>query len=341
MVESNHKAKYLEENYQFIYQGVKEQFNSSLIINSLSDALLYFNVLTGDIKKSRKYLRSIYDLIIKIKTSEGLSEFISKNTQRIGDELRIEKYCNQINNEFIGLKLDRNRTKIIETKLQNFINEYTQKKGIHKIQKIEELVSNLSLIARQLLYERNQDLESDRNIERPSCFNDQYWLKDGYSVGYIYILTNLYMPGLVKIGVTQNDAIKRANQLSLGKLEMDKILSFLLKEYEYIKYPDIVAKTLSRITGVPGDFNLEYCRKTLINFPIGKNNASIEKVIHHDLVRSIRDEHELFDENFNYDLYQKEFFAVPSIKYTILFVEKILDQFDFKLKQLELKNITS
>lgn len=336
---SNYKEKYLEENYPYVYDGAKKEFSSSLIIESLSDTLLYFNVLTGDIKKSRKYLRKIYDLLIRTQTPKDLHEIIFKHKKRIIAKIRAEKYENQINKDFIGLKDDSNQTDKIKTKIQHLLNEFYKKNGNHKIEKIEEMSANLSFIARTLLYKRSQNLESNRDVEWSHHFNSEYWFKQGYSIGYIYILSNLYMPGLVKIGVTGNEAIKRANELSRGKLEKDKILNFFLKEYEYIKYPEIIATTLSRVTGVPGDFNLEYYRKTLIKFPIGKNNASIQKVIHNDLINSLQNEHDLFDENFNYDLYHKEFFTVPSTKYAILFVEKMLDRFDFTLKQLELKSI--
>jgi len=66
----------------------------------------------------------------------------------------------------------------------------------------------------------------------------------------------------------------------------------------------------------------------------------IEKIIHNQITHSLRSNYDKWaDENLNDDLFQKEFFAVPSIRYAILFVEELLDQTDLILKQQELQNL--
>lgn len=338
---SNYKARYLKENYPYIYEAVKIRFNSSQLIDSFSDALRYLLVLTGNKKDSNRYLRKIFELAVNNKTMKELPAFIDEYKNSICTKIRAKKYENYINENLDQLQFDKDQAGHYQIKINHIIDDYFNKPDFFNMEMMEEAAAHLSFIARELLTRRKHLKISIKNVERPHRFDHLFWSGRGYSIGYIYILTNLYNPGLVKIGVTKNLPIERANELSRGKLEREKILNFFLNEYGERNYAEFVAETLSRITGVPGDFNLEYCRKTLIDYPLGHNGIFIEIFIHDSIVESLRDKLELFDENLSHDLYHKEFFLVPSTKYAIIFVDKTLDDFDFLLKQKELIHLAS
>lgn len=183
--------------------------------------------------------------------------------------------------------------------------------------KIDELVSKLARLTRKFLYEY-------RESKTAHCWNfldNKNWQHYENEIGYIYILSNKFMPGLVKIGTTTHSPIERANTLSRGKVDKDKIMNYLINEWEIRAFPEILVEALSKATGVPGDFQVEYWRKTVLN-------KRVETFIHDKLRDAVR------SDEYYPDLLQKEFFIVPSIKYAIQFVEECMDECDRVLLRL-------
>lgn len=184
---------------------------------------------------------------------------------------------------------------------------------------IDRTIEISSRISRNLLADYLNEYVSNSREEIWRYFPDaKYWrekwwhLRDDYfdkepnPIGYIYIMANKFMPGLVKIGKSI-DPIRRAKQLSGQK----------------------------GAEGVPGNFSVEYARETAILKTF--KNLSIEKHIHHNLMVRLREDGHV-DENSNEDLLEKEFFIVPSLKYAILFVEEQIDNFERFLVRVKYEN---
>ncbi len=189
----------------------------------------------------------------------------------------------------------------------------------------EESASKLSQLSRILFgIVDDYDLYHFSPEIKPKIDYD-YWKKLGYQVGEIYILNNNYMPGIVKIGKTILEPEDRARSLSQENIDLKKLTEELSIQ-TYI--PEILAKALSRNTGVPYYFNVVYSRETVLDYPIGKKKYCIEKLIHNELEYEIQESNNKYLEYDNKNLRNCEFFAVPSIKYAIRFVEEILDRFD-------------
>ena len=122
-------------------------------------------------------------------------------------------------------------------------------------------------------------------------------------------MRNKYIPGLVKIGKSQS-ALLRTETLETEK-----------------KGP----------TGVPGLFEVEYARETLLSIKYGNIETHIQNHLRNKLVEEgYLDKEILQIWEIEYEL--KEFFIVPSVKYAILAVEEELDKFEKYLAIIDFRN---
>lgn len=272
--------------------------------------LLFKEISDANLTNKKEILEHIEEYTNKIDKGARIKRFEKVEDKKI--EERKKNYYEISNKEkdyyrkyFSGLNDSlRDRIKIL------FMNDQIGKlivdTGI-KESEIDEIMGLSAKLARRFYDESDY---SDYFLNRSQqhfwdSFNYEYWKKKGYTIGYIYIMSNKFMPGLVKVGKTDRS-------------------------------PDERAEELSRPEGVPGKFKIEYVRKTVLDYslPYGGVDLQIEKIAHKQLGDSLLNtEHfkEFFGEKIdedNCDLEESEFFVVPSTKFVILNVDESLDIFD-------------
>jgi len=302
-------------------------FESEIIYIEISETLIFFYTIL-DKKKARKKLKKIVKNVSEQKYSKAIIiiEKIREQRNLIAESERKERYKKyiediyssasvlqrmpEIKNEYLS------KIKKIEVSLKQAFKLVPKK--IEYTSEIEKCFSDLAAIARNARSEVCYNSTIFKYYKSPNNFDFEYWYNKEYKIGQIYILSNPYMPGLVKIGLAVNSAVDRAYKLSNGKGEKDKILKYLLNEHEFIYRPDIIASALSKITGVPGDFKVEYHRLTILDYPVqwaDGQSYNIEKIIHKAVSSKSYGQYEWGEENFEPDI----IFIIVSVALIITF----------------------
>lgn len=314
---------YLSKEYNYIAEQLASEGYPKQIGRRLSGLLLYWLRQFGK-KRATRLVKKVFNKLEKNKDNNGdesemlelISSYVSaleeaESTRRY-DNFELEKYPNLIELHKPAWK-EKNETRTILAKLQRDLNNYQQLLLPGKIDfidskirrdEIDKIARTLAELARNLLQHYRLQI-GGAAFEGYWRWRDyehwHYWVSRGHTIGYIYILSNDYMPGLVKIGKTERVPHDRRDELS-------------------------------RFEGVPGNFQIEYERATVLDYnPVGDAPA-IERMIHKKLRAKLLND-DLTDGVC--DLFTKEFFVVPSVRYAILFVEKELDAFDEYLSFLE------
>jgi len=326
------KLSYLYEEYRYIVEQFVSEQVPIQVGDKLAELYIYWRSIIIDEKSANQRVKAAFEIVKMTKQINKASSQILKkleahfnaSEQKEREERyeRVELKRRQNVKEKISQKEIDETTQIFQDfrKELNFFlcnPRFEKKPWSHFVhcniqrEEIDETVGTLAQICRYLLqpylfltFKSSSFWWKYRDAE--------YWSKDWWKlrydyleetphpVGYIYILSNEYMPGLVKIGKSI-DPETRAEQLTTQKGS----------------------------EGVPGHFNVEYARETALLKTY--KNLTIEKVIHRNLRIKLRadgskDSHNLID---------KEFFIVPSVKYAILFVEEQIDIFEKFLARMK------
>jgi len=147
----------------------------------------------------------------------------------------------------------------------------------------------------------------------------RYWKDEkDKKVGDIYILSNVYMPGIVKIGKS-NDVERRRKELrkAEGMFNIDSGNS------ENSFFDD---KICTQAIKIPGEFKKEYSRRTILDLKFkyygGDTDESCIEAKIHERLRSY------FMINKDDYIKDTEFFRVPSVREAIIHVESELDKYE-------------
>lgn len=344
-VKNDKLLAYLKTEYLHIMEQLASEDYPKSVAQRLSKVYLYWRRKLSP-KRTNAHVKKAFEKV-KSFTEVGETEMlreIDKYFKKIEDDKRNERYKKEELERYTILEIPIERLFKAFPEASKTQSAYKNfKKALHyydkllssnqgcdkfitaqiKKDEIEIITGILARLSRKLLYDYREKDSSFGAWQGYSSigYDYGYWQDKGYEIGYIYILTNKYMPGLVKVGMTTDSPTERAKALSRGKINKEKILAYLNTEFGFIRFPEVLAEVLSKATGVPGNFQVEYERKTVIGYKIGKYKKTIEKIIHEELFSKLED----FD---NIDLNNKEFFIVPSVKYAIIFVEEWLDNFD-------------
>lgn len=186
--------------------------------------------------------QNFMEIVIKLKKVKDILKYIycwQKNIRNI-DKSNINKSCIDIIESIILVGdefIDNIKKTTFET--LKFYQYISKNKMPSKKQKKIKYTINLKTTGEAL-----QEVNDKFDIFRYEIYDHKYYNDSNSNKGYLYILTNQSMEGLLKIGKTKNDPNKRAKQLST--------------------------------TGVPQPFNVQY-------YALFDDMDEAEKIVHQEL----------------------------------------------------------
>jgi hypothetical protein len=280
--------------YSMCYNGWYEKKEGKNYANHKINILVQF---LSNLKGANNAYKDEINSYIK-RFENKLKEQRFRNTENKLNE-RVHSYYNVSNDQKIATKRQLKKLERSLKEISNFFDNQSCNFQLIcsriPLERVDEIISMLTSTIRRLRDEYELLIPYEGlNLNEKDVY--AHWENSEYfKVGYIYIATNKFMPSLVKVGETK-------------------------------RWPTVRLNGLSKPTGVPGEFKLEYARTSVINLKINQTNRQIEKTIHNGFYNKLVDDG--YFEKENDELQKSEFFMVPSVAYAMSFVDDYLDGMD-------------